>query len=128
MIAWWLACTPEPVAPEAPAPVAAPVEVVAPADVGLARTEPAVTGSGSVITMAPLPSYTPALADGDGKDLVAAHCGACHATTYIGMQPPLPRDKWDATVKKMVDVHGANIPDDVRPALVDYLAAAYGPR
>src|SRR2546426_3369706 len=41
----------------------------------------------AVYAVAAWPTYTPPLADGDGKALVQSFCGICHSTTYITMQP-----------------------------------------
>ena len=110
-------------APEAPSP--SPVADVAP--VGLAAASPRPLDDSSTFAFGAMPLYTPPLADGEGRELVDGHCSVCHATTYIGMQPPLPREKWQAVVDKMVNVHGATIPDEARPRIADYLAAHYGP-
>lgn len=115
--------TPAPSAPEA----ASPSTVRTPAPVGLAAAASVPLDASSTFVFGTMPLYTPPLAEGDGKELVDGHCSVCHATTYIGMQPPLTREKWQATVDKMVNVHGASIPEPARAGIVDYLAAHYGP-
>ena len=82
---------------------------------------------GSEYGVGPYPLYTPELAAGEGRDLVAGACGGCHSTVYITMQPPLPRAAWDATVHKMIRAFGAPIAEDVAGRIVDYLAAHYSP-
>jgi cbb3-type cytochrome c oxidase subunit III len=42
---------------------------------------------------------------------------------YIGMQPPLTADKWEAEVKKMQTVYGAPIADEQIKPIVSYLMA-----
>lgn len=80
---------------------------------------------GPAYGVGPYPLYTPELAEGDGRDLVLRYCGICHSTVYITMQPPLPRAAWEATVKKMIGVFGAPIPEDAAPAITSYLATHY---
>jgi hypothetical protein len=82
---------------------------------------------GPAYSVGPYPLYTPELAEGDGRDLVLRYCGICHSTVYITMQPPLPRAAWEATVKKMIGVFGAPIPEDAASAITSYLAAHYSP-
>jgi cytochrome c5 len=67
------------------------------------------------------------LKDGPGKEQVEENCGACHSLEYIGMNSPfLDRAKWDATIKKMVNLLGAPIQDKDVPAILDYLVKNYG--
>ena len=56
------------------------------------QMQPAPTNAdaGAVYSVGPWPTYTPPLADGEGRELVQSFCGICHSTTYITMQPPLP--------------------------------------
>jgi mono/diheme cytochrome c family protein len=84
---------------------------------GLLFALPAAAGEDSI-----------ALKDGPGKDLVEAHCAACHSLDYIEMNAPFLDDKkWEATVKKMVDRMGAPIEAPDAAAITAYLAASYGP-
>ena len=53
-------------------------------------------------------------------------CLACHDEDVI-LQQRLSRPQWDAEINKMVG-WGAKVPDQDRSALLDYLAARYGPR
>ena len=65
----------------------------------------------------PLPGYA----------IANAVCSTCHSADYPRMQPPaLPRAYWQSAVVKMQKTFGAPIPDDVVPALVDYLVKTYG--
>ncbi len=71
---------------------------------------------------------TIALADGAGRPVVEANCGACHSLDYIEMNSPfLDRQKWEATVAKMIERFGAPIEAADVPAIVEYLTAEYGP-
>ena len=61
----------------------------------------------------------------DGKTLVAGACLSCHTEDLLAQQR-LPKEKWAATVKKMVG-WGANLDPSDTEKLVAYLAATYGP-
>jgi hypothetical protein len=68
------------------------------------------------------------LRNGVGKDLVEANCAMCHSLDYIEMNSPfLDREKWEATVKKMIERFGAPIEEGDVAAMTDYLTAEYGP-
>ena len=60
--------------------------------------------------------------------MVQSFCSTCHSLRYITMQPPLPPAQWEATVKKMIDVHGAEIPQPIAWRIIAYLQANYGGR
>ena len=67
------------------------------------------------------------LKDGQGRQLVEAHCVMCHSLDYIPMNSPfLDRKGWEASVNKMIRVMGAPIGEQDAKAIVDYLAAHYG--
>jgi hypothetical protein len=83
--------------------------------------------AGSVYGVGPWPTSTPPLADGPGRELVLGVCSACHSTTYITMQPPLPAPAWAATVDKMIKAFGAPIPDELARQVTQYLQAHYTP-
>jgi cytochrome c5 len=81
----------------------------------------------AVYAVAAWPTYTPPLADGDGKALVQSFCGICHSTTYITMQPPLPGATWEAVVHKMIGTFGAPIPEPAARTIIAYLKSHYTP-
>lgn len=62
-----------------------------------------------------------------GYELTQAQCSTCHSADYVLYQPPSPRAYWQATVDKMVKTFGAPVAPDQIPAIVEYLAATYGP-
>lgn len=68
-----------------------------------------------------LPHYTPYLPSGEGRELFASSCLACHSTRYISMQPPLTAAKWEENVKKMIKTYAAPLSEDQAPALAKYL-------
>jgi mono/diheme cytochrome c family protein len=70
-----------------------------------------------------LPHFTPYLPPGDGRELFATACLACHSTRYMSMQPPLTAAKWEENVKKMIKTYGAPLSEDQAPALAKYLVA-----
>lgn len=86
---------------------------------------PRAEAQGSVYDVGPYPLSTPDLPPGEGRDATVAMCSVCHSLRYITMQPPLPPETWRATVRKMIDVHGATIPEDVAESITKYLQ---GPR
>jgi hypothetical protein len=82
---------------------------------------------GAVYAVPAWPTYTPPLADGDGKALVQSFCGICHSTTYITMQPPLPGATWEHLVDKMIGTFGAPIPEPAAKTIIAYLKSHYTP-
>lgn len=75
----------------------------------------------------PYPSFTPELAEGDGRAEVQSFCATCHSTRYITMQPPLPGPTWEAEVNKMMKVYGAPIPEVAAKKITTYLQGHYAP-
>jgi sulfite dehydrogenase (cytochrome) subunit B len=67
------------------------------------------------------------LKEAEGVELVRTHCAFCHSLDYVQMNSPfLNHAGWEAEVRKMMKVMGAQIPEpDVAP-IVDYLAKHYG--
>lgn len=64
---------------------------------------------------------------GEGSDLAAANCAACHSLDYIRSQP---RGKgaqfWTDEVHKMIAVYGAPIEPTNEKTIAIYLAKTYG--
>jgi len=83
--------------------------------------------AGAVYAVGPWPTYTPPLADGEGRELVQSFCGICHSTTYITMQPPLPGATWERLVDKMIGTFGAPVPEPAAQAIIAYLKSHYTP-
>ncbi len=73
------------------------------------------------------PSFTPELAEGEGKQETQSFCATCHGTRYITMQPPLPGATWEAEVSKMMKTYGAPIPEATAKKITAYLQAHYAP-
>ena len=75
-----------------------------------------------------LPQETPVvLPKGAGVELVEAHCSACHSLDYLTTQPRGKGEKfWADNVAKMIDTHGAEIPDEDRKVIVAYLGRTFG--
>jgi sulfite dehydrogenase len=61
-----------------------------------------------------------------GYRLVQQNCLDCHAAQYVQFQPTSSRQYWDATVKKMKKVFGAQFADEDIGPMVDYLVKTYG--
>lgn len=76
----------------------------------------------------PYPSFTPELAEGEGKQEVRSFCATCHSTRYITMQPPLLGATWEAEVIKMMKVYGAPIPEAAAKKITVYLQGYYTPQ
>lgn len=141
---FWAGC-PEPPAPPpkaaaavdlaaaAPEPAVKRVEDEEPAahssELGLLHQPlPRLPAEGAVYAVADFPQHTPPLHEGttDDRRLVEVYCVGCHSTTYISMQPPLPRERWEAEVKKMISPFGAMLPDNVAVRIATYLHSYYG--
>ncbi len=60
-----------------------------------------------------------------GQTIVNERCSRCHALTRIQGARKSGQD-WDATVTRM-DSHGLQLTPAEKAAVVDYLAATYGP-
>jgi mono/diheme cytochrome c family protein len=75
-----------------------------------------------------LPDEAPGtLPPGEGADLTASVCAACHSLDYVTTQP---RGKgaqfWKDSVTKMVTVYGAPLSPGDADKIAAYLARAYG--
>lgn len=91
----------------------------------VACTKPTATTSeadASVATSAPDASAAPPVS---GREVATRSCLPCHGEEMLAQQR-LPREKWAAEVKKMVG-WGAAVEPSETEALVDHLAASYGP-
>src|SRR5437588_13120482 len=100
----------------------------APGNLGMQmQPAPQNDDAGAVYAVGPWPTYTPPLADGDGKELVQSFCGICHSTTYITMQPPLPGATWEPLGDKMIGTFGAPVPATAAQAIIAYLKSHYTP-
>jgi cytochrome c551/c552 len=73
-----------------------------------------------------LPPETGAFQPGPGAEIANAQCLVCHSVEYVTTQPPFPRAFWAATVKKMREKYGAQMPEPQTEPLVDYLTEHYG--
>src|SRR5437016_7633663 len=49
---------------------------------------PHTDDAGAVYAVGPWPTYTPPLADGDGRELVQSFCGIWQHTRHLPLQPP----------------------------------------
>jgi cytochrome c5 len=75
-----------------------------------------------------LPEETPIpLPKGAGVELVEAHCSACHSLDYLTTQPRGKGEAfWAHNVAKMIDTHGAEIPESDVKVIVAYLGRTFG--
>ncbi len=83
----------------------------------------AAAAPGSVYDVGSFPLLPLELPPGEGREETGAWCSACHSLRYMTMQPPLPPEAWQATVRKMIEVHGAAIPEAAAGRIVWYLQA-----
>jgi sulfite dehydrogenase (cytochrome) subunit B len=67
------------------------------------------------------------LKPGPGVDATRSRCLLCHSSDYIVSQPRGDAKQWEAIVNKMVRVYGAPVSEGEAKAIVEYLAAQYGP-
>ena len=88
----------------------------------------AVSGAGAKPLTITLPAETAKLVESPlpGYTLAQAMCLTCHSAEYMKTQPVSSRTYWQGSVTKMQKTFGAPIPDDMVPALVDYLVKTYG--
>ena len=66
------------------------------------------------------------LPDGEGKQLVADVCAACHSLDDVTKQS-LDKEGWKDVVQRMV-ANGASIDDKQVPVITEYLAKNFGPK
>ena len=74
-----------------------------------------------------LPHFEPELPPAPGRDEYLSVCVSCHSPRYVMMQPLFPQRQWEETVDKMTKVYGAQMDQDQRSAIVQYLVATHGP-
>jgi len=66
------------------------------------------------------------LPDGPGRNLVMAHCSACHSLTLVAAQG-MSHSRWDKTITWMQETQNLwPIPEADREVLVGYLATHFG--
>jgi mono/diheme cytochrome c family protein len=67
------------------------------------------------------------LPKGEGAELTAATCAACHSLDYVTSQPSGKGAQfWRDSVTKMINVYGAPIGKEDADTIGSYLAATYG--
>src|SRR5258707_304106 len=74
-----------------------------------------------------LPHFEPELATAPGRDQYLVVCVSCHSPRYVMMQPLFPQLQWEETVDKMAKVYGAQMDQDQRASIVQYLVTTHGP-
>lgn len=71
-----------------------------------------------------LPEDPIALPEGPGRQAVIENCTACHSPSTMLQQPRIPRDKWEAQVKKMIELYKAPVDPKAVPQIIDYMMHA----
>ena len=79
---------------------------------------PAVQFQDASIT---LPDDPIDLPEGPGRQAVIENCTACHSPSTMLQQPRVPREKWEATVAKMIKLYKAPVDPEAVPQIVDYM-------
>ncbi|HVV71204.1 MAG TPA: hypothetical protein VHI52_06850, partial [Verrucomicrobiae bacterium] len=74
-----------------------------------------------------LPHFEPELPLAGGRDDYLSVCVSCHSPRYVMMQPFFPQSKWEETVDKMAKVYGAQMDQEQRTSIVQYLVTTHGP-
>lgn len=70
-----------------------------------------------------LPDDPNDLPEGPGREAVMENCTACHSPSTMLQQPKVPREKWEATVAKMIKLYKAPVDPKAVPQIVDYMVA-----
>lgn len=70
-----------------------------------------------------LPDDPNDLPEAPGRQAVVENCTACHSPSTMLQQPLVPREKWEATVAKMVKLYKAPVDPAAIPQIVDYMVA-----
>jgi hypothetical protein len=83
-------------------------------------TAPKVQFQDASITLPDDPNDLP---EAPGRQAVLDNCTACHSPSTMLQQPKVPREKWEATVTKMVKLYKAPIDEKAIPQIVDYMVA-----
>jgi sulfite dehydrogenase len=89
-------------------------------------SQKAAKSSGSPVQSIELPQYPPDIPKGPNVEVYEKDCLLCHTARYVSMQPRFSKAVWQGEVKKMVDVHGAPLPEADQALIVEYLVAVKG--
>ncbi len=81
-------------------------------------TAPKVVFQDASIT---LPGDPIELPEGPGREAVIENCTACHSPSTMLQQPRIPREKWEAQVKKMIELYKAPVDPKAVPQIIDYM-------
>lgn len=95
---------------------------------GLMSVGPVVLAADGGVVSITLPAPDNMFKPGPNSDLANTVCTICHAVDYIYTQPPLAKDKWTATIKKMQQKFGCPVQDADIDKLADYLVSQNGPK
>jgi cytochrome c5 len=87
----------------------------------------ACSSESSQPTQAPQPATEPSAGTPavDGATLLETRCSTCHSADRA-RSASKTRDQWEQTVSRMIE-HGAQLTEEEKTVLVDFLAANYGP-
>lgn len=110
---------------EEPSPTATPepTEAEPSPSATLQTEEPTITPEPEEPTSIPEPTSEPV--GSEGEVLLEERCTGCHSLDRVEAAEK-PREEWAATVDRMVG-YGAQLSEDERGILIDYLVETYGP-
>jgi hypothetical protein len=63
---------------------------------------------------------------GTSADAINNNCLACHSADMVLNQPLLPKETWEAEVRKMINIYKAPVDEADVASIVDYLAKTRG--
>src|ERR1700733_2583137 len=63
---------------------------------------------------------------GTSADAINNNCLVCHSADMVLNQPLLPKETWEAEVRKMIDIYKAPVDEADVASIVDYLAKTKG--
>jgi len=95
---------------------------------GLMTSSTALLAADAGVVSITLPAPDNMFKPGPNSELANTVCTICHAADYIYTQPPLAKEKWTATIKKMQEKFGCPIQDADIDKLADYLVSQNGPK
>ncbi len=117
------ACTPS---TPTPPPAETPTEAPTPESVPPTETEPPPEEATPETEPSPEATPPPEEPELDGEALLEERCTDCHSLDRVA-QRSYTREQWENTVDRMIDRHGAELDDEEREVVLDYLVENYGP-
>jgi hypothetical protein len=86
---------------------------------------PTITPADPVVRI-DLPHEDFPVPSGPHRERFQVNCTVCHSPRLVFTQPPLPEQKWQEVVHKMVAVYGAPPTPEEEREIISYLSAVHG--